>query len=278
MAMEIFNSLYSQKYGIVADSAGLSVMPGDTISENSKKALSDIGIDSSYVSKSLSKEIVDKSLCIICLTNRHAQVVKAAFPFASNRVFCFKNDISDPYGCDLREYIICRDEIKNAIEQLLPLIEKTAKNDFEISHVIQSDIGIIHEIENQNFSRPWSEKAIEDFLSVSCNKIITLKHNGQAICYISYTQIDDEIQIANIATENGYKQKGAAYTLLSHLIESSKSDGVTTISLEVRPSNNKALGLYEKCGFSKVGIRKNFYSEPTEDAIILQLKTHFKNV
>ena len=79
----------------------------------------------------------------------------------------------------------------------------------------------------------------------------------------------DEGYISNVAVTSGARGKGIGSCLLKKLDEYAKEHEIKTISLEVRPSNAPAIALYEKFGYKQVGRRKNFYSHPTEDGLIL---------
>ena len=98
---------------------------------------------------------------------------------------------------------------------------------------------------------------------------------AEAVCfsgvfagYITYTRIADEIQIANVAVLPEFRRKGLADGLLCRLAQSAKQNGVTKTGLEVHLSNLPARNLYEKNGFEAVGSRRNFYRNPTEDAVL----------
>lgn len=82
----------------------------------------------------------------------------------------------------------------------------------------------------------------------------------------------DEGQITNIAVHPGCRRKGYGQAVLTALIRYAKSAHLASVTLEVRPSNQAALALYRHSGFSEVGRRKNFYTKPTEDALILTLR------
>ena len=86
-----------------------------------------------------------------------------------------------------------------------------------------------------------------------------------------FTAVLDEGYITNIAVHPDFRRQGAATELTEAVIEKAKELKLSFLSLEVRASNEAAISLYEKFGFLNVGRRKNFYSEPTEDAVIMTL-------
>ena len=138
-----------------------------------------------------------------------------------------------------------------------------------ISDYSPNALEAISEIEKECFSEPWSLNALNEFISSAFNNILVLKCDNKVAGYITYTKIFDEIQIANVAVSPNYRRKGFGFMLVSDLIGKAKSEDVQLITLEVRKSNTAAYLLYEKCGFETVGERKNYYSKPTENAILM---------
>ena len=117
------------------------------------------------------------------------------------------------------------------------------------------------------FSVPWSEKS---FLEEAQNPLATYfvaKENDKIIGYGGIWNVSGEGQITNIAVHPDMRKKGIASEILKNLISSSKA--FEKIFLEVRESNTAAICLYEKHGFKKCGIRKNFYHSPVENGIIM---------
>ena len=129
----------------------------------------------------------------------------------------------------------------------------------------------IHAIEVKTFSEPWSMDAISQEIE-----------NKHAICFSAWDAINrtvvgyatmrhiiNEGHISNIAVSRRYQQQGIGTMLLSALIESAIGREMIGLTLEVRVSNQAALALYHKHGFVEEGRRKNYYSHPNEDAIIM---------
>ena len=140
-----------------------------------------------------------------------------------------------------------------------------------VSHFEKNELSAIAEIENLSINPPWSYKAICDFSEYDTNRIITAKVDGVVAGYITYSVIIDEVQIANVAVHPDFRRKGIAEKLLRFLIDEAKESNMFVITLEVRDSNIPAIKLYEKCDFSNVGVRKNYYKNPVEDAILMNL-------
>ena len=143
--------------------------------------------------------------------------------------------------------------------------------DIIISHHTGDDLEAIAEIERVSINPPWSFKAICDFAECDTSRILVAKIDNIVVGYITYSVVLDEVQIANIATHPDYRRRGIGEKLLMQLFNESITESMFVITLEVRNSNAPAICLYEKCGYSEVGIRKNYYKNPTEDAILMNL-------
>ena len=133
----------------------------------------------------------------------------------------------------------------------------------------QTDAEEIAAIEEMTFAMPWSrndfwKEAINDnaiyVVGVLDNKVIA--YGG---VWVSF----EEAQVTNIAVHPDYRSQGIGTKLFSRLIEEIKKRGVTALTLEVRPSNEAALKLYEKFNLKSVGRRKGYYLDNGEDALIM---------
>jgi ribosomal-protein-alanine N-acetyltransferase len=126
----------------------------------------------------------------------------------------------------------------------------------------------IARLEEVCFSCPWSEQTITDAHKTGTRFFVAEK-NGAVLGYVGISAIIDEGYITNIAVFPEYRNMGVATALLENLFQFAKQNGLSFISLEVRESNSPAISLYEKFGFLVEGKRKNFYTAPTEDALIM---------
>ena len=142
-------------------------------------------------------------------------------------------------------------------------------NDFSVERLTYEHLGGIAELEELCFSLPWSEKALELLLNDSNVGFVALDKEKRVAAYGGMLCVLDEGQITNIATHPEFRRKGLGERVVSALVEYGSENGLSVISLEVRESNAAAISLYEKPGFLAVGKRKNFYSNPTEDAIVM---------
>lgn len=143
--------------------------------------------------------------------------------------------------------------------------------EFIIRPANDTDYFEISEIEKQCFSLPWSQNAIRDFAKNHNNIIIVCEKSSELCGYVTASIVIDEVQIANVAVKENFRNMHIGSVLLQKLIDISKDKQCLSVTLEVRSSNTPAIKLYEKHGFSKVGERKNFYKNPTENAFLLTL-------
>lgn len=133
-------------------------------------------------------------------------------------------------------------------------------------------------LEKLCFREPWSAKSLELLCSEGigvgflCTDSIPPAAEQGVVAYGGMVVAVDEGQITNIAVHPACRRKGYGRAVLTALIRYAKSAHLASVTLEVRPSNQAALTLYRHSGFSEVGRRKNFYTKPTEDALILALK------
>ena len=121
------------------------------------------------------------------------------------------------------------------------------------------DIEAVAAIESQSFSMPWSQNGFMEALKMEHNIILVADEDGEILGYECTYVSFEEGELTNIAVKKEFRE----------LQKSAASSGVERIVLEARESNDAAIGLYEKMGFAKLGIRKNFYEKPVENAVIL---------
>ncbi|MEG2117213.1 MAG: ribosomal protein S18-alanine N-acetyltransferase [Clostridia bacterium] len=126
----------------------------------------------------------------------------------------------------------------------------------------------ISNLELKIFKDPWSLYAVADGISAPAFRGYSVKEQGKIIAYYSFYAIPPEAHIANVAVVAENRGKGLADMMMQDLFERAKPLGIDEFTLEVRPSNTKALNLYEKYGFKQEGLRKRYYGDG-EDAIIM---------
>ena len=128
----------------------------------------------------------------------------------------------------------------------------------------------IAELEKLCFSDPWSEKSIETELSCRLSVWLVALEGEQVVGYVGSQTVIDESDMMNIAVHPDFRRRGIAEALVAELEAALRQRGSHALTLEVRDSNAPAIALYEKLGFAQVGLRKNYYRNPKEDARILR--------
>ncbi|WP_028401929.1 ribosomal protein S18-alanine N-acetyltransferase [Ectobacillus panaciterrae] len=132
------------------------------------------------------------------------------------------------------------------------------------------DIKQVMTIEQASFAIPWTEEAFEKELTVNEYARYTVMAEDQKIIgYCGMWLILDESHITNIAVLPEYRGRKLGERLLGFVIEQARRQGAKTMTLEVRVSNEAAQGLYRKLGFLNGGIRKRYYTDNYEDALVM---------
>lgn len=134
-----------------------------------------------------------------------------------------------------------------------------------------ADAPFIAKLEKECFSDPWSQNAIIEAANYGTIFLVA-EYQNEIVGYLGMKPVLDEGYISNVAVTGSARGKGIGSALLENLNDYAKQHGIKAISLEVRPSNAPAIALYEKFGYKQVGRRRNFYSHPTEDGLILTLE------
>jgi ribosomal-protein-alanine N-acetyltransferase len=136
----------------------------------------------------------------------------------------------------------------------------------------EEDIDSVLEISSLSFSISWSKESYIQELANPIAKYFVVKTNDIVVGFIGTWIILDESHITNIAIHPNYRKQGIATNLLKALLDYCKNQGCTAYTLEVRSSNTAAKALYEKYNFKQDGIRKGYYEDNKEDAILMWLR------
>lgn len=248
---------------ITVESRGLYA-DGSSVSENSVTVMHELGIDiSKHISAPLTQNDLDADM-FICLSPSHRAALLSV-GLKDERVTVLGNGISDPYGGDVTRYRLCRNEIIAAIDEL---INSGAFTPFYIKPIDEKLIPAVASLERECFSEPWSENAIlESFRAGTL--FFTVCDKDGLIGYAGISTVLDEGYITNVAVTARARRTGAASLLMHRLFQLARERALSFISLEVRRSNAPAVALYEKFGFVPEGVRKGFYRDPAEDALIM---------
>ena len=124
-------------------------------------------------------------------------------------------------------------------------------------------------LERQCFADPWSEGSIASELDNPLSLWLVAEQDGAVCGYVGSQTVLDETDMMNIAVRPDCRRRGIAAALISELVRLLKARGSHILRLEVRQSNAPAIALYETMGFTQLGLRKNYYRNPKENALIL---------
>ena len=130
-------------------------------------------------------------------------------------------------------------------------------------------LAALAEIERACFHAPWSETMLREELGKGI--FLVAEQDDRTAGYVGCQTVLDEGYITNVAVSPDFRRQGIAKALITELIEQAKAKGLAFVTLEVRESNAAARALYAGAGFAPVGIRKNFYSNPTENAVLMTI-------
>lgn len=136
------------------------------------------------------------------------------------------------------------------------------------------DLPEVMAIERASFPNPWSEVTFRGEIQndgISFPLAAVERTEKRVVGYIIYWKIQDEIQINNIAIHPDFRGLGVGEAVMRNILDAVRAQGVVFATLEVRISNKPARALYEKLGFEIIGLRKDYYINPAEDALVLGL-------
>ena len=135
-----------------------------------------------------------------------------------------------------------------------------------------ADLPDILAIERASFTFPWSASFFVQELRVDCARSHLAVIDGLAVGYVIYWLLPREIDIHNLAVAPAYRRRGIARALLQTVIADARRERATRITLEVRKSNEAAQRLYHSLGFMAKGVRRGYYSDDGEDALVMALE------
>ena len=155
----------------------------------------------------------------------------------------------------------------------------SAATDIRISRMSEHDLIEVVEIEEHSGLSRWGwaayyaelQTANRDLMLVACHAKSSILEHRRVAGYIVARETAGELHINNVAVREQYRRQGVGQALLSRIVGESRRLGVKTAFLEVRCRNLAAQALYKKCGFKAIARRSNYYSNPTEDAVVMSM-------
>ena len=138
-----------------------------------------------------------------------------------------------------------------------------------ITRMNEDHVSQVAALEKLCFSDPWSENSVASELENPLSLWLIAEENGMVCGYVGSQTVLDETDMMNIAVHPDCRRQGVASALIGELVNQLRERGSHVLRLEVRESNVHAIALYESMGFTQLGLRKNYYRNPKENALIL---------
>ena len=127
-------------------------------------------------------------------------------------------------------------------------------------------------LEREIFSDAWSAGLLKDTFKYDYNRLISRHDSGRLSGYIIYSVLSGEAELQRIAVNPADRRRGLASSLMDEMLADLKNTSTENVLLEVRAGNEPAIKLYEKYGFKEIAVRKNYYTDPDEDAVMMKLE------
>ena len=151
------------------------------------------------------------------------------------------------------------------------MVESRGKARPSVRAMRVADLDEVMLIERRSFSAPWEESTFRGLMRRPSAALLVAENDDELTGYSVMWFAADEGELGDIAVVPERRGEGIGRMLLRESIAVAASRGTRSLYLEVRESNEVARRLYEKVGFSVVGVRKQYYTEPVEDAIVMKL-------
>ena len=144
---------------------------------------------------------------------------------------------------------------------------------YDIIPMTSEHLDQVARIEQLCFSDPWSRRMLSEHLENECAAtLVAITPDGTVLGYAGLLVVLDEGYITNVAVCPEYRRQGIAGELLGVFRRFAEGNNLAFLTLEVRESNAPARALYSKYGYTEVGVRKNYYDHPKENAILMTLE------
>jgi len=141
-----------------------------------------------------------------------------------------------------------------------------------IGPMTPADLDQVDEIERHSFKNPWPARVFLEEMERAWARVDVARQGGGVIGFCNYWLVKDEVHLLAIATHPDRRRGGVGAKLLEHLLAKARATQSALVTLEVRKSNRPAIALYERYGFAPVGLRRGYYAEDGEDALVMTLE------
>lgn len=150
------------------------------------------------------------------------------------------------------------------------LPEQDVSLELAVRKMLPDDLDAVMSVEQDSFPAPWSRSAFEDELAQNrLARYLVATAENQIVGYAGTWLVVNEAHVTNVAVDSRFRNRGIGRLLMEQLMELAREEGMESMTLEVRVSNQSARKLYKHLGFIEKGIRRNYYSETKEDALVL---------
>lgn len=133
-----------------------------------------------------------------------------------------------------------------------------------------SDVAEVVYIENRSFRVPWSESTFKSLLRQPHASLFVAEAAGEVVGYAAVWFVADEAELGDLAVHPDHRRRGIGALLLGRALEEARGRAIRVLYLEVRAGNEDARRLYERSGFEVVTVRRGYYSQPVEDALVMR--------
>lgn len=135
--------------------------------------------------------------------------------------------------------------------------------------MLVEDLDQVMEIEEDLFAVPWTKEGFLTYLMKKDTMFFVVEERGRILGFCSMMTVLDEGDILNVAVRRDRQKEGIGFFLVDSMIRMAQMQGIRVVHLEVRESNETARRLYRRLGFQEDGLRKNYYTEPIEAAVLM---------
>ena len=140
-----------------------------------------------------------------------------------------------------------------------------------IEKMKEEDLPAVLAIENVSFATPFTENLFRMELNLNVAHLCVARKNGVVLGYIDYWRVGPEVHLITIAVQPESRKHKIGSILVEFMLDDARKNSAEQVSLDVRSSNDAAISLYHKFGFQKTGLRKAYYRDNNEDALVLGL-------
>ncbi len=171
------------------------------------------------------------------------------------------------------DYLINREQFSN-MDNLSSGTYGDMSGLIKIRKMTMDDLEQVVAIDQVSFGLPWPPRSFQfELTNNPASRCWVGEMDGRIVAMLVGWFIVDEIHIATFATHPDYRRQGIGRNLLYHVLRSAKEEGAITSFLEVRAGNEAALAMYRKFGYVESGLRKGYYSDNREDAVLMTLES-----